>query len=82
MTCEVCGLGGYIRLGKRYAIALCRDHEHLIGQRHPDDGKINDLLKAHVDRFIKLPPDYGVAAVINDELVKMWTLAGADMRDV
>ncbi|MDK4723099.1 hypothetical protein PH552_27475 [Rhizobium sp. CNPSo 3968] len=81
-TCEVCGRGGYLRLGKRYALTLCRDHEHLVDERHPDDGKINDLWKAHVDGFIKLPPDYGLPAVMKDELLRMWSHGEVDMREV
>lgn len=81
-TCEVCGRGGCLRLGQRYALTLCRDHEHLVGERHPDDGKISDLWKAHVDGFIKLPPDYGVPAAMKDDLLKMWSSGEADMRDV
>jgi hypothetical protein len=81
-TCEVCGRGGCLRLGKRYALTLCREHEYLVGDRHPDDGKISDLWKAHVDGFIKLPPDYGVPATMTDDLLRMWSLGKAAMSDV
>lgn len=53
-----------------------------MGERHPDDGKISDLWKEHVDGPIKLPPDYGVPAAMKDELLKMWSRGKADMRDV
>jgi hypothetical protein len=82
MTCEVCGRGGCLRLGKKYALTLCRDHEHLIGERHPDDGRISDLWKAHVDGFIKLPVDYGLQATIEDDLLRMWSRGEAEMREV
>jgi hypothetical protein len=82
MTCEVCGQRGCLRLGKRYALTLCRDHECLVGERHPDDGKISDLWKAHVDGFIKLAPDYGAPATMTDELLRMWSRGEAAMSDV
>lgn len=82
MTCEVCGRNGCLRLGKRYALTLCRDHEHLVGERHQEDGRINDLWKAHVDGYIKLPPNYGLPKVIEDDLLRMWSRGEADMRDV
>ena len=44
--------------------------------------KISDLWKAHVDGFIKLPPDYNVPETMKDELLRMWSLDEADMRDV
>ncbi len=82
MTCEVCGQGACLRLGQRYALTLCRDHEYLVGDRHPDDGKISDLWKAHVDGFIRLPPDYGIPAAMADDLLRMWSLGRAAMSDV
>ncbi|MEZ0003254.1 hypothetical protein [Sinorhizobium fredii] len=54
----------------------------LVGERHPDDGKISDLWKAHVDGFMKMPPDYGVPAAMTHDLLKMWSRGEADMRDV
>lgn len=82
MTCEICGRGGCLRLGKRYALTLCRDHEHLIGERHPMDGMISDLWKAHVDGLVKMPPDYGAPDVIEDDLLGMWSRGEAGMREV
>ncbi|KSV85562.1 hypothetical protein N181_23165 [Sinorhizobium fredii USDA 205] len=81
MTCEVCGRGGCLRLGKRYALTLCRDHEHLVGERHPDDGRIRDPWARHAGASV-LPNGYDDPAAMKDELVRMWSRGEADMHDV
>lgn len=82
VTCEVCGRNGCLSLGTRYALTLCRDHEHLIGERHPDDGMISDLWKAHRDGFIKLPADYDDPEVVEDALLRMLSRREAAIDDV
>jgi hypothetical protein len=85
VTCEVCGRIGCLSLGTRYALTLCRDHEYLVGERHPDDGKIADLWKAHRDGFIKLPIDYDDPDVVTDTLLRMLSrreAASADVRQI
>ena len=80
-TCEICGRGGHLRLGQRYALTLCRDHEYLVGERHPDDGRIRDPWARHVGTS-PLPEGYDDPAAMKDELLRMWSLGKADMRDV
>lgn len=81
MTCEVCGRGGCLRLGKRYALTLCRDHEYLVGERHPEDGRIRDPWARHVGASV-LPEGYDDPAVMKDDLLRMWSAGKAGMRDV
>lgn len=81
-TCEICGRGAHLRLGQRYALTLCRDHEHLVGERHPDDGRIRDPWAAHVEGSYRLPPDYGDPETMKDDLLCMWSRGKADMHDV
>lgn len=81
LTCEVCGRGGCLRLGQRYALTLCRDHEYLVGARHPDDGRIRDPWARHEGVGV-LPEGYDDPAAMKDELLRMWSRGEADMRDV
>lgn len=81
MTCEVCGRGAHLRLGKRYALTLCRDHEYLVGERHPDDGRIRDPWARHVGGSA-LPEGYDDPATMKDGLLRMWSNGDADMRDI
>lgn len=81
-TCEICGRGAHLRLGKRYALTLCRDHEYLVGERHPDDGRIRDPWSAHVDGSYRMPVDYGDPEHMKDDLLRMWSRGKADMYDV
>ncbi|NKQ80341.1 hypothetical protein C3Y90_23710 [Rhizobium sp. UPM1134] len=80
-TCEVCGRGGCLRLGKRYALTLCRDHEYLVGERHSDDGRIRDPWARH-EGASPLAEGYDDPAAMKDELLKMWSRGNADMRDL
>lgn len=80
-TCEICGRGGHLRLGKRYALTLCRDHEDLVGERHPDDGRIRDPWARHEGAGV-LPDGYDDPAAMKDELLRMWSRGKADMHDV
>lgn len=68
--------------GAGYAPTLCRDHEYLVGERHPDDGRIRDPRAAHVDGSCRLPADYGDPDIMRDDLLRMWSLGKAAMRDV
>jgi len=79
--CEVCGRGGCLRLGQRYALTLCRDHEYLVGERHPDDGRIRDPWARHVGASV-LPEGYDDPEVMKDDLLRMWSRGRAAMSDV
>lgn len=81
MTCEICGCGAHLRLGKRYALTLCRDHEYLVGERHSDDGRIRDPWARHVGASV-LPAGYDDPAAMTDDLLRMWSLGKAAMSDV
>lgn len=80
-TCEICGRGAHLRLGHRYALTLCRDHEHLVGELHPDYGRIRDPWARHQGAS-PLPEGYDDPAAMKDELLKMWSRGKADMRVV
>lgn len=80
-TCEICGRVGHLRLGQRYALTLCRDHEYLVGERHPDDGRIRDPWARHVGAN-PLPEGYDDPATMRDDLLRMWSRGEADMRAV
>ncbi|MCV3768894.1 hypothetical protein [Rhizobium sp. TRM95796] len=80
-TCEICGRDAHLRLGKRYALTLCREHEHLIGERHPDDGRIRDPWARHVGKS-PLTEGYDDPAAVRDELLQMWSRGEAAMSDV
>ena len=81
MTCEVCGRGGQLRLGKRYALTLCGQHEYLVGERHPDDGRARDPWARH-EGAVTLPEGYDDPLAMRDELLRMWSAGKADIRDV
>ncbi|MBY5462108.1 hypothetical protein [Rhizobium leguminosarum] len=80
-TCEICGRGAHLRLGQRYALTLCRDHEYLVGERHPDDGRIRDPWARHVGGSV-LPEGYDDPKAMKDGLLRMWSNGDADMRDI
>lgn len=81
ITCEICGRKGHLRLGQRYALTLCREHENLVGERHPDDGRIRDPWVRHVGGNV-LPEGYDDPAAMKDDLLRMWSRGEADMHDV
>lgn len=79
IMCEVCGRGAHLRLGQRYSLTLCEEHGHLIGEPHPDDGKIRELGR---DQQHWLPPGYDGPDGMKDALLRMWASGNASTYDV
>jgi hypothetical protein len=79
ITCELCGRGAHLRIGQRYALTLCHEHSYLVGDLHPDDGKIREL---HRDNQHGLPDGYDDPLVMKDDLVRMWSEGAAGIGDV
>lgn len=81
-ACEICGRSAELRLGQKYALTLCRDHEHLVGERHQDDGRIRDPWAAHVAGSYRMPVDYGDPEAMKEALLWMWSRGQATTYDV
>lgn len=54
----------------------------LVGERHPDDGRIRDPWARHVGGSVLLPEGYDDPDTMKDDLLCMWSRGKAHMHDV
>jgi len=77
-TCECCVRPGRLRIGVQRPRVFCHEHTYLVGDLHERDGQYTD---PHRDN-LGFPPEYGDMVVERDDIIRMWSVGRAEMRDV